>query len=201
MKVDPVPRTGAGFGFSPVGHRVTIDTPVTTPFDLKFSVVLAMGITENQINISFNTILENYFDELRHGILERWEQTYYANHGIFNPTVNLAADISALRNFITDNASAFTGSIVQAYQNMLALLEWYPAEQIMQSHTFHTVINPQVMAVHLLDTGLVTAVDFNNILINGVPYTSGYTIEQTQDAQFIPVFSGAVYEAVSFIPI
>ena len=158
---------------APVGHRVTVATPNWLDIDINIPVTLAFGVTIGQVEARFNEILQEYFAEVRQGVLDEWERTYAANEGIANAYVDVKGRFNALFERYDD-------------PEIFDLATHFPAECAKQTHTFYTSIHPQIIGVRLLNTRLVTAVDFENITINGVSSPSGMKFEQTEEVQFIP---------------
>lgn len=184
--VDPILRGGTGYGFAPVGHRVTISTPQYLDIDIVIPVVPAPGATIGMIQPVAEEITEVYFAELTQAVFDTWERTYFANDGIGISVVELTETIGNLNDFITLNEPAFTGDIIAARNDMLAVLEWFPAEHQKQSHTFTVLLQPQILGTRILTHELISAVDFENIRINGEAWLRGFPITSTEEAQFLP---------------
>jgi len=197
--IDPVLRSGTGYGIAPIGHRVTVQTPKWVDIYVHVPVVLMRNIALGQAKPRLEELLIQYFVGLRQGILDEWERSYFANDGIAIAYVDLLNDINALFGFMTSNQSNFTGNIAVAYQNMLNMLEWFPAEKAKQTHNFETRIQPQDIGVLFRSTGLILAVDFLNISINGSKDQNGYQMWQNEENQFMPRLAGFELEAVDYI--
>jgi len=173
-------------GIAPVGHRVTISTPEYIDIDITMPVTPSLGATIGQIEPIAQDITDEYIKELVQSVFDTWERTYFANEGIENTVVGLSNDIDALNTFMVANEDLFTGGIAAAYSNMQQLLNFYPADRIVQTHDFEVLFQPQILGVRILQSELVNAVDFENILINGAPWLSGYPIHSNQDTQLLP---------------
>ncbi|MCL2223559.1 MAG: baseplate J/gp47 family protein [Defluviitaleaceae bacterium] len=189
--VDPITRSGSGFGFAPIGHRVTVSTPENRTITVKVPVILRVGTTIGQIETRALEIVELYFAEMRQNVLTEWENTYYRGaQNIRNNFVQLGDDISALNDFMLDNQSAFTGDISEAYDRMLAVLEWFPAKKIRQEHDWQTILYPQVIGTLIAGAGIVSGVVFDGIEIDGSADPQGLIINQSQEKQELPVLIG-----------
>ena len=125
-RIDPVVRSGTGFGEAPIGHRVTVQTPYPLYVDIKIPIAPLQGIEIRHLAEPFQEIMKRYLVSLRRSVINEWERTYYNNIGIHNFVLSTGMDIAALNNFMTANASLFQGgelAVQQAYTRMMALLE------------------------------------------------------------------------------
>ena len=145
-------------GVSPIGHRATFSTPELLPIELDVRIVLALGKTIGQVEPMFREVLERYLTDLRQSVIDEWEHTYFGNIGI--------------RNAYVDAGSP----------------EWFPSHAAKQTHTWYTVVRPQIIGVEFLATGLIDALDFDKFTINGVNDPNGLRIKQDEENQYIPVF-------------
>jgi len=185
-EVDPVERSGSGFGIAPLGHRVRVTTPEWMDIDIGVDVVLSFGVSLSQVQDRLEELLRGYFSELRSSVLDVWEQTYFANIGMQNEFVNVRDQLAAL-------------SIEHSDPRLLELADYFPAEKAIQTHTWRTIVHPQTIGVRLLETGLVSAVDFNSMQMNGQIDPNGFRIDHDQDMQFLPRLGQIHVEAVDYI--
>ncbi|MCL2357031.1 MAG: baseplate J/gp47 family protein [Defluviitaleaceae bacterium] len=190
--VDPIPRGGTGFGFAPVGHRVTISTSEYLEINITIPVIPVLGATIGQIYPVAREIIDGYFDELTRGareaqgVFDQWERTYFSSEGIAITSATLSANIEALNTFFIANQNIVTGDIAIAYQNMRTLLEWFPTEHVKQSHNFEVLLQSQEMGVRLQRHELIRNVDFTGIMINGANHIQGFPIESNEEVQRLP---------------
>lgn len=61
--VDPV--SGKGFGIAPIGHYVTITTPVASTVNISFSIKLAEGLGVENVRDAIVNKIKEYFEEER----------------------------------------------------------------------------------------------------------------------------------------
>lgn len=62
--VDPEPH-GTGLGIAPIGHKVTITTPVTVPINVNALITLTSGYNKSQVEPMIKSALESYIATLR----------------------------------------------------------------------------------------------------------------------------------------
>jgi hypothetical protein len=99
----------------------------------------------------------------------------------------------------------YQGELMALYSQNLCdeimdLATYFPAEKAKQTHIFYTIIHPQVMGVRLLNTRLISALDFAGMQINGMSDPNGFRIEQSQERVFMPRFNNLDIEIVDYIP-
>ena len=170
-KIDPIVRSGSGFGIAPIGHRVTVGTPKWQDININIHVTLPFGVTLGQVQTQFNAIIEEYFAEIRQNILEEWERTYFSNDGISNAFVNIANKFNAL-------------AVEHKDPRISELAIYFPADKAIQTHTWYTRISRAIIGARILESRLAVDVDIENILLNGQAHN--IIIEQTQEDQFLP---------------
>ena len=156
-------------GVAPIGHRVNFTTPFLLPVEIDIRVVLAPGITKTQIEPIFRDIIERYLADLRQNVVDEWERTYYNNISVSNAYVDAG------------------------------LPQWFPDDIAKQTHTWYTFIRPQILGVEFLATGLIDALDFEWLLINGDKDPNGLPIDQTEEEQWLPIFERLDIDTVSYI--
>lgn len=132
------------------------------------------------------TRISGYINGITQAVFDQWERTYFSNAGILISPVTLSVNIEDLNTFFIANQSIVTGDIAVAYQNMLTLLEWFPAEHVKQTHNFEVLMHPQEMGVRLQRHELIRNVDFANISINGGTYVRGFPINSNEEIQRLP---------------
>ena len=145
-------------GMAPIGHRVAFSTPELLPIALDVQIVLSTGKTIGQAEPVFRGIFERYLVDLRQNVIDEWDHTYFNNIGIRNAYVDAGQP------------------------------EWFPSHAAKQTHTWYTVVRPQIIGVEFLATGLIDALDFDKFAINGVNDPNGFRIKQSEEKQYIPVF-------------
>jgi len=182
--VDPVARGGTGLGFAPVGHRVTVATPKYYDIDLHLPIFAAEGASHGQLYGALREIAEVYMRERVQAVFDIWERTYFANEGIANPYVDLSEAIEGLRND-------------PRYADMLNILGHFDPKRVVQAHNFEVLVQPQVLGVRVLQHELVSAVDFENIRVNGERWLGGYAVKSNQDGQFLPRLRGLEIELMT----
>jgi len=64
-KIDPIPHNGEGLGIAPIGHRVTVTTPMPVDIDISAALTLKAGYTITQLQASIENVIEAYLLELR----------------------------------------------------------------------------------------------------------------------------------------
>jgi len=64
-KIDPIPHNGEGLGIAPIGHRVTVTTPMPVDIDISAALTLKTGYTITQLQASIENVIEAYLLELR----------------------------------------------------------------------------------------------------------------------------------------
>ena len=70
-EIDPDEYTGQGVGTAPIGHYVTITTPVKREIDISCTLVLENDYTIDNVFSEITGYLEDYFDSLRHKFNQR----------------------------------------------------------------------------------------------------------------------------------
>lgn|GEM_PF-1735893 len=185
-QVDPFVRSGAGFGFSPVGHRVLIDTTEYYDINIYIRAVLMPTLQEGQVIQRFNEIADEYFAELRQSVIDEWERTYFSLDGgnISNAWVDVRGKFEVLYAQYND-------------PRLLDLMRHFPAENVIQTHNWLTLISGEVLGARMLETRLISALDFRGILINGAD--GRVHIQQNQDKVYTPRLISFVVEFVPYI--
>ena len=156
-------------GVSPIGHRAAFSTPELLPIELDVRIVLALGKTLGQVEPVFRDVLERYLADLRRNVIDEWEHTYFNSIGIRNAYVDAGRP------------------------------EWFPSHAARQTHTWYTVVRPQIIGVEFLATGLIDALDFERFAVNGVSDPNGFRIKQNEENQYMPVFGRLGIEDVPHI--
>lgn len=64
-QIDPEENSGEGFGIAPIGHYVTITTPIKNEISITLSVELEVEVTVSQIQEKIETELNKYFESVR----------------------------------------------------------------------------------------------------------------------------------------
>ena len=64
-QIDPEENSGEGFGIAPIGHYVTITTPIKNEISITLSVELEVDVTISQIQEKIKTELNKYFESVR----------------------------------------------------------------------------------------------------------------------------------------
>lgn len=64
-QIDPEESTGQGIGIAPIGHYVTITTPVRQNVKISFDVELEENYTVGNVQSEIETLIENYFVSVR----------------------------------------------------------------------------------------------------------------------------------------
>jgi uncharacterized phage protein gp47/JayE len=64
-QIDPEENGGEGFGIAPIGHYVTITTPIKNEISITLSVELEADVTISQIQEKIETELNKYFESVR----------------------------------------------------------------------------------------------------------------------------------------
>jgi len=64
-QIDPEESTGQGIGIAPIGHYVTITTPVRQNIKISFDVELEENYTVGNVQSEIETLIENYFISVR----------------------------------------------------------------------------------------------------------------------------------------
>ena len=189
-RLDPITRSGTGIGLVAVGHRTTVTTPKWKDVTISLRAVLSQGASKEQAKIQLDAILEKYFEDIRKDVFDEWERTYYSNVGVGIAYVDMVSRFEAIAAKIQD---------AQIGYELMDLAKYFPAEAAKQTHTFYTIIHPQVIGVNLINSRAVTAVDFPSMSINGEVTAGGYRIEQTQDVQFLPRLIEVELDIVDYI--
>jgi len=182
--IDPIVRSGTGFGIAPIGHRVTCSTGEWLDVTINVTVAFIPNIEFGQGEQQLKEAIEKYFVEVRQNVVSEWERSYYANDGIFNNYVNIKSRFEALHDLYND-------------PEIMDLYLHFPAEHAIQTHNYFTRINRSIIAARLLETRLLADVDFENILIQGLP--RNLDICQNQESILIPRLKEIFFEVVDFI--
>jgi len=69
VEVDPIEHNGAGVGFAPIGHSVTVLGVTETPVDIVTTITYENGYTWEDIEVAAKAIIDSYFLELN----KTWE--------------------------------------------------------------------------------------------------------------------------------
>jgi len=173
-------------GIAPIAHRVTVTTPLWLDVNVNVRVVPIFNIQVGQLESVFNEIVEQFFVEARQNVVDEWERSYFSNDGIGNAWVFVRQRFEALYAKYND-------------PEILDLMHYFPSERTVQTHTWWTILFPHVLGVRLLETRLISAIDFQNILFNGFFDPNGLRIQQTQDVQYMPRFGTLDIEEVDYI--
>lgn len=64
-QIDPEESTGQGIGIAPIGHYVTITTPVRQNVKISFDVELEENYSVGNVQSEIETLIENYFVSVR----------------------------------------------------------------------------------------------------------------------------------------
>lgn len=64
-QIDPEENSGEGFGIAPIGHYVTITTPIKNEISITLSVELEVDVTVSQIQEKIETEIYKYFESVR----------------------------------------------------------------------------------------------------------------------------------------
>ena len=65
-EIDPEDDSGKGVGFAPIGHYVTITTPIKSNVKVQFHLDLEAGVTAGNVQEECERRIEEYFDSVRH---------------------------------------------------------------------------------------------------------------------------------------
>ena len=64
-QIDPEENSGEGFGIAPIGHYVTVTTPIKNEISITLSVELEADVTVSQIQEKIETEIYKYFESVR----------------------------------------------------------------------------------------------------------------------------------------
>lgn len=64
-EIDPIPHSGEGLGIAPIGHRVTLVTPIEIPITITATISLSNGYTVSQLQNEIETAIKSYILESR----------------------------------------------------------------------------------------------------------------------------------------
>lgn len=76
-QIDPEENTGQGVGIAPIGHYVTVTTPVRNEVSVSLSLELETDITSTQIQEQIEIELQKYFDSVRKNFGQNKTLTIY----------------------------------------------------------------------------------------------------------------------------
>ena len=65
-EIDPEESSGKGVGFAPIGHYVTITTPIKSNVKVQFHLDLEAGVTSGNVQEECERRIEEYFNSVRH---------------------------------------------------------------------------------------------------------------------------------------
>lgn len=65
-EIDPEESSGQGVGFAPIGHYVTITTPVKSNIKVQFHLDLEANVSAGNVQEECERRIEEYFDSVRH---------------------------------------------------------------------------------------------------------------------------------------
>ena len=65
-EIDPEESSGQGVGFAPIGHYVTITTPIKSNVKVQFHLDLEAGVTPGNVQEECERKIEEYFNSVRH---------------------------------------------------------------------------------------------------------------------------------------
>ena len=65
-EIDPEESSGQGVGFAPIGHYVTITTPIKSNVKVQFHLDLEAGVTVGNVQEECERRIEEYFNSVRH---------------------------------------------------------------------------------------------------------------------------------------
>lgn len=65
-EIDPEESSGKGVGFAPIGHYVTITTPIKSNVKVQFHLDLEVGVTPGNVQEECERRIEEYFNSVRH---------------------------------------------------------------------------------------------------------------------------------------
>ena len=65
-EIDPEESSGRGVGFAPIGHYVTITTPIKSNVKVQFHLDLEAGVTPGNVQEECERRIEAYFNSVRH---------------------------------------------------------------------------------------------------------------------------------------
>ena len=65
-EIDPEESSGQGVGFAPIGHYVTITTPIKSNVKVQFHLDLEAGVTPGNVQEECERRIEAYFNSVRH---------------------------------------------------------------------------------------------------------------------------------------
>lgn len=82
--IDPIPNSGQGLGIAPIGHRVTVTTPIPVTINITAVVALRAGYTIPQLQTAIEFEIGSYLLDLR----KEWSDT--ALLSIFIARINAA---------------------------------------------------------------------------------------------------------------
>ena len=171
-------------GIAPIGHRVTVSTPLLKHINVNAKIVLPFEVVLGNVETQLNEIAEQYMMECRQNVLDEWERTYFSNEGMRNAHHDVQARFNALYEKYND-------------PEILDLALFFPADKAVQTHAWYTRISRAVIGARLLESRLIADIDFESVLLNGL--AQNLVIEQNQDVQEIPVLGTVVYEVVDYI--
>jgi len=183
-KANGMANGNTGIGIAPIGHRVTVDTPTELPIDLFFRIVLTSDLQLGQIETRLQEIVEEYFRETRQSVFDEWERTYYVNEGISNTYVDILEKFEQLAAEHNDS-------------RIMDLSRYFPAEAVIQTHTFWTLVSGTTIGARFQDARLLVDLDFENILVNNE--RGRIRIEQNQEMLYLPVLGDLHFEVVPYI--
>lgn len=64
-RIDPDDDSGKGIGMAPIGHTVTITTPVETNLDVSLTVKIEVNAVQGEVTSKIITVLQNYVQSVR----------------------------------------------------------------------------------------------------------------------------------------
>lgn len=65
-EIDPEESSGKGVGFAPIGHYVTITTPIKSNVKVQFHLDLEADVTIGNVQVECEQKIEEYFNSVRH---------------------------------------------------------------------------------------------------------------------------------------
>lgn len=65
-QIDPDESSGQGIGIAPIGHFVTITTPVEMTVDVEMTLEISIDAEIGEVHQQVEEVIESYFDSVRH---------------------------------------------------------------------------------------------------------------------------------------
>lgn len=104
-QIDPEESSGQGIGIAPIGHTVTITTPVEQTVDVELTLKIEENAVQGEITSEVQTVLQNYIQSIREQFAQNVSLAVYRSR-IIDKLFDNISELLNVTDVLLNNADA-----------------------------------------------------------------------------------------------